>query len=61
MLLQSLAHGVLTLDKKAPLFGAARRRLRVLKMRGSSHSPDQWKLRIESDGLHVAPADDSSR
>ena len=32
--LQSLAHGVITLEQLAPEYGAERRRLRVVKMRG---------------------------
>lgn len=32
--LQSLAHGVLSLEQLSPLYGAERRRMRVLKMRG---------------------------
>ena len=33
--LQSIAHGVITLEQLAPVYGAARRRLRVMKFRGT--------------------------
>ena len=33
--LQSIAHGVITLEQLAPVYGAARRRLRVVKFRGT--------------------------
>src|SRR5690242_13287578 len=33
--LQSIAHGVISLEHLAPLYGANRRRLRVIKMRGT--------------------------
>src|SRR5918995_4374217 len=33
--LQSIAHGVISLDQLAPVYGASRRRLRVMKLRGT--------------------------
>src|SRR5207342_3202941 len=33
-LLQSLVHGVITLEQLAPIYGASRRRVRVMKLRG---------------------------
>src|SRR6478672_10578103 len=35
--LQSIAHGVITLEQLAPVYGASRRRLRVVKFRGSDY------------------------
>jgi circadian clock protein KaiC len=53
--LSTVADAILSLDYAADE-QTLRRTMRVLKMRGSSHSPDQWSLRIESDGLHVSPS-----
>jgi circadian clock protein KaiC len=55
VLLQSLAHGVVTLDQQAQLFGEARRRLRVLKMRGIPYSGGYHDFAIRSGGLEVYP------
>jgi circadian clock protein KaiC len=53
--LQSLAHGVLTLEELAPEFGAGRRRLRVTKLRATSYPGGFHDLRIETGGLVVFP------
>jgi circadian clock protein KaiC len=55
VLLQSLAHGVIILDQLAPLFGAERRRLRVLKMRGIHYSGGYHDFVIRAGGLQVFP------
>jgi circadian clock protein KaiC len=55
VLLQSLAHGVITLDQLAPLFGATRRRLRVLKMRGIQYSEGYHDFVIRTEGVRVYP------
>lgn len=54
--LSTVADAILSLDYTADE-RTLRRTMRVLKMRGSGHSPDQWNLRIEADGLHVSPAE----
>jgi circadian clock protein KaiC len=53
--LQSIAHGVLSLEQLAPLYGAERRRLRVLKMRGSSYRGGYHDFCIRPGGLVVFP------
>jgi circadian clock protein KaiC len=55
VLLQSLAHGVIALDHLSPLFGAARRRLSVLKMRGISYSGGYHDFVIRKGGMTVFP------
>lgn len=55
MQLQSLAHGVITLDQQAPLYGADRRRLRVVKLRGSRFIAGYHDFRIETGGMRVFP------
>ena len=39
--LQSIAHGVISLEQLTPLYGPARRRLRVLKFRGTGFRGDR--------------------
>jgi circadian clock protein KaiC len=53
--LQSLAHGVLQLEHRAPEFGADRRRLRVQKMRGSPFREGFHDYRVLTGGLVVYP------
>lgn len=53
--LQSLAHGVLALEQLAPEFGAERRRLRVVKMRGVRFQGGFHDFRIATGGLQVFP------
>ncbi|HVU51222.1 MAG TPA: ATPase domain-containing protein [Polyangia bacterium] len=53
--LQSLAHGVLSLDQLAPLYGAHRRRLRVAKLRGVSYRGGYHDFEIQRGGLRVFP------
>jgi len=53
--LQSLAHGVVTLEQRPPVYGADRRRLRVVKLRGSPFIGGFHDLRIETGGLRVFP------
>jgi circadian clock protein KaiC len=53
--LQSLAHGVLVLDQLSPLYGAERRRLRVLKMRGVSYRGGYHDFRINKGGIELFP------
>ncbi|HET9793415.1 MAG TPA: ATPase domain-containing protein [Thermoanaerobaculia bacterium] len=53
--LQSLAHGVITLEQHSPVYGADRRRLRVVKLRGSSFIAGYHDFRIETGGMKVFP------
>lgn len=53
--LQSIAHGVITLEQLAPIYGAARRRLRVLKFRGTDFRGGYHDFAIRADGLAVFP------
>ncbi len=53
--LQSIAHGVLTLEHLAPGYGAERRRLRVIKMRGQRFRGGYHDFKIERGGLAVFP------
>ena len=53
--LQSLAHGVVILEQLSPLYGAERRRLRVLKLRGVNFHGGFHDFNITSGGLRVFP------
>jgi circadian clock protein KaiC len=53
--LESIAHGVITLEQLAPEYGAERRRLRVRKMRGRNYRGGYHDFRIERGGLVVFP------
>jgi circadian clock protein KaiC len=53
--LQSIAHGVITLDQLAPIYGAERRRLRVVKLRGSKYRGGFHDFIIAQGGLRVFP------
>jgi circadian clock protein KaiC len=53
--LQSIAHGVLSLEQLAPLYGAHRRRVRVTKMRGVSFRGGYHDFEIRHGGLKVYP------
>lgn len=53
--LQSLAHGVVTLEQLAPEYGSERRRLRVRKMRGSTFRGGYHDFMIRKGGLDVFP------
>ncbi len=55
MQLQSLAHGVVLLEQFWPVFGDARRRIRVLKMRGVRYRGGAHDLTIETGGVVVYP------
>ncbi|HEV2804927.1 MAG TPA: ATPase domain-containing protein [Chthoniobacterales bacterium] len=51
----SLAHGVLVLQQLAPEYGAARRRLNVQKVRGSTYRGGYHDYVIETGGLTIFP------
>lgn len=53
--LQSIAHGVVTLEHLAQDFGAERRRLRVMKMRGVQFRGGYHDFTIRRGGLAVFP------
>jgi circadian clock protein KaiC len=53
--LHSLAHGVLSLEHLAQEYGAERRRLRVLKMRGRAFRGGFHDFMIRTGGLEVFP------
>jgi circadian clock protein KaiC len=53
--LQSIAHGVISLDNKSPLYGRSLRQLQVVKFRGSDFSSGLHDFRIHRGGLQVFP------
>lgn len=53
--LESLAHGVLTLEHNLPGYGAPRRRLSVLKLRGVNYVGGNHDFNIETGGAVVFP------
>lgn len=53
--LQSLAHGVVSLEHLAPAYGAERRRVRVVKMRGMHFRGGYHDFKIARGGLVVFP------
>lgn len=54
-LLQSLVHGVVAMEQLAPLYGAERRRLRIVKMREMSFRGGYHDMVIRSGGVEVFP------
>ena len=55
MQLQSIAHGVLSLNHAAPLYGRTARQLQVVKFRGSDFSSGMHDFTIRAGGLQVFP------
>ena len=53
--LQSIAHGVISLEQLTPLYGKERRRLRVTKLRGSSFRGGFHDFCIRQGGMEVYP------
>src|SRR6201995_1191458 len=53
--LHSIAHGVISLEQAARDFGAERRRLRVVKMRGIKFRGGYHDFTIEKGGLKIYP------
>jgi circadian clock protein KaiC len=53
--LHSVAHGVISLEQLAPGYGAARRRLRVMKFRGTDFRGGYHDFCIKRGGLTVFP------
>lgn len=52
---RSIAHGVLTLEQLSPEYGAERRRLRVVKLRGKAYKGGYHDFTIVKGGLNVFP------
>jgi circadian clock protein KaiC len=52
---QSIAHGVITLEQLSPEYGASRRRLIVRKIRGSTFRGGHHDFAIQTGGLQVYP------
>jgi circadian clock protein KaiC len=55
MQLQSLAHGVLSLQQHAPEYGADRRRIRIVKMRGIPFQTGFHDFDLSTGGITVYP------
>ena len=53
--LQSIAHGVVSLEQLAPEYGAERRRLRVMKLRGAKYRGGYHDFTIQRGGINVFP------
>lgn len=53
--LQSIAHGVIALEQLAPVYGAARRRMRVTKCRGTSFRAGYHDFSIQEGGVVIFP------
>ena len=53
--LESLAHGVIELRRHSPIYGSARRRLEVVKLRGLEFRAGFHDFSIERGGLQVYP------
>src|SRR5436190_21729819 len=53
--LQSIAHGVLSLEQLSPVYGAERRRIRVTKLRGQRYRGGYHDFVIAPGGLEVFP------
>jgi circadian clock protein KaiC len=53
--LHSIAHGVITLEQLALDYGAERRRLRVVKMRGMKYRGGYHDFAIQTGGLAIYP------
>lgn len=53
--LQSIAHGVISLEQLSPLYGSSRRRLRITKLRGSNFKGGYHDFSIERGGVVAHP------
>ena len=53
--LQSLAHGVVSLERRSPEYGVMQRRLQIVKMRGKPFRPGYHDYTIVKGGLDVFP------
>jgi circadian clock protein KaiC len=55
MILFSIAHGVISLERHSPEFGVIRRRLQVPKMRGRAFREGYHDFRLRRGGIEVFP------
>ncbi|MCX6047122.1 MAG: AAA family ATPase, partial [Chloroflexi bacterium] len=53
--LDSLVHGVITLNRMTPEYGKTRRRLEITKLRGMAYTEGYHSFRIQPGGLEVYP------
>ncbi len=53
--LQSLAHGVVEMEQLAPAYGAERRRVRIVKLRGARFRGGYHDFNIKSGGIVIYP------
>ena len=53
--LHSIVHGILALEQLAPFYGAERRRIRVIKLRGARFHGGFHDMKIETGGVVVYP------
>ena len=53
--LQSIAHGVISLEHMAPVYGRALRQLRIVKFRGSDFHSGYHHMRLSRAGVEVYP------
>lgn len=53
--LQSIAHGVIRLDKVPRSYGVTRRQVEIIKLRGSSFREGFHDYTIETGGVHIYP------
>lgn len=53
--LQSIAHGVFSLEQLSPLYGSERRRMHVVKLRGSQFRGGYHDFVLETGGIRVFP------
>lgn len=53
--LESLAHGVFTLEHNSPGYGAPQRKLRILKLRGVKYRGGYHDFSIETGGIKIFP------
>ncbi|MBK1614335.1 circadian clock protein KaiC [Rubrivivax gelatinosus] len=53
--LQSIAHGVISLDNRSPVYGRSLRQLEVIKFRGSDFRSGYHDFRIRHGGIEVFP------
>jgi circadian clock protein KaiC len=53
--LQSIAHGVISLEQLVPVYGKERRRIRIKKMRGSDFRGGFHDFSIKNSGIEIYP------
>lgn len=53
--LQSIAHGVISLEHEAPVYGRALRQMRVVKFRGSDFRSGYHHMRLRREGVDIYP------